>query len=480
MPVQVESLRKEIESKFVGFSPSTNQVKPVHIASGLYRALLEESADTELLNRFVVSQTDKGKVPVGHELSRIFGRLKDRKAIDEFEIKQTDLTPFRIFLKRVVNADSGVYLHAHRMEAYTAVYKAFAADARLHYDGGEFIAEWLKKMESPLASEIVRSLNEADDTITTLCLPLLSDEYQAYSPNADILMLPFLNGQVAPKTSIHDGLLEATSSLAEHIKDLPNKLLGNRLAVSFACFALVRHLSDLEVVWGQADHRLPFLLDFSHSESDPIARVSSLTYTMCCQSISRFYGWAFSELLRKYVGIKELRADNPPTYKDKSSPEIIEVWKMALDSKQFEKEPYLTCGQALYDSLALEAEGNPIGYLKQLGHRSGLLYPPTNLKPTKRFLLQLDMFEMLIRGSVRPGEVIGLTDLQDRLWHRYGIIVGGTVQDEERLMSVGVFQADSVALDENQKRFMEMLNRLGFANLLADGVLQVEMEEVRA
>jgi hypothetical protein len=124
--------------------------------------------------------------------------------------------------------------------------------------------------------------------------------------------------------------------------------------------------------------------------------------------------------------------------------------------------------------MAISAEGNPIVYFRNLGHRCGLLWPPN--QTGQRFVVTQDLLETLVRGAVGPGEIIDLPTLQERFWCRYGILVGGRPQDEQILIDSGIYQADSNAFRDNRKRFTERLRELDFAKLLADGVLQVELE----
>ena len=82
---------------------------------------------------------------------------------------------------------------------------------------------------------------------------------------------------------------------------------------------------------------------------------------------------------------------------------------------------------------------------------------------------------MLVRGAAEPDESLSATELQRRLWDRYGIIVGGHPEDGARLIQAGVYQADDTALDENRTSFGLELQDLGFARLLGDGVLKIEL-----
>jgi len=57
------------------------------------------------------------------------------------------------------------------------------------------------------------------------------------------------------------------------------------------------------------------------------------------------------------------------------------------------------------------------------------------------------------------------------------MVVGGRGEDTERLLNAGIYQADAGSLRTNRDQFAARLGGLGFARLLADGVLEVELEE---
>lgn len=73
MPIAIEEERQHyIDNKYVGFSPNTGSVKPVHLANGLFRSIMGQAFETELLNRFVFWQKENGEVPKGHDLDTVF------------------------------------------------------------------------------------------------------------------------------------------------------------------------------------------------------------------------------------------------------------------------------------------------------------------------------------------------------------------------------------------------------------------------
>ena len=85
------------------------------------------------------------------------------------------------------------------------------------------------------------------------------------------------------------------------------------------------------------------------------------------------------------------------------------------------------------------------------------------------------MLEVLVRSVCKPGEMLSLPLLQDRLWDTFGIVIGGRPTDLDILIDRGIYQADDKALEENQTAFAQKLKELNFARLLADGVLEVQV-----
>lgn len=475
----ISDIRGEVDNKYVGLKPDTTSVKPVHIANGLLRTLVGRTAETRMLNAFVVLQKNDGTIPRGHDLETVYQWLLDNNRILPNEVTREEIKKLRPLLRKVVNADEGVYLHKDRMESYTAGYCQFLSRDRIAQSGGELVGAWLRKIGAELKECALDSVLDPSDPISLLCLPILEDAEAPVQEEVDWDQLPFLNRNVPREfRDLWAGLAEAATTLSHHLRSHPNKLLRLRLITLFACVVLVRHLTSLEGYYvAGADHVLPLLLDFSNDANDPVARASTMTYTYACQSLVRFYSWAFGEYLKTLYSPQELARLDPPTYKKgKATKDGGEIWSLAIRDLQGSDQPYSVAGQALYDILAIEAEADPVRYMRQLGVRSGLLWPPENLRPAKRFAVQQDLLEVLIRCTVEPGEVLDMPTLQARLWDRFGFLVGGRTEDIDKLVQAGVYQADADSLRANRDRFAARLDGLGFARLLADGVLQVELE----
>lgn len=487
----IKTTRDSIETRYIGFSPNTTRVKPVHLANGMFRVLLCARYDTSRLFRFIYSTLKDGSTLPGCETATIYEQLVAAHAI-QADRQQPDILShvhaLRKHLFSIVSADRAVYVGSvprtatqsiDRMDSYSAGAAPFVSHDRIGQDGGEFLAAWLQRDAPSFASVVRAALTQLDDPITILAAPLL-DETTASSYVPDVSTTIAL-GDACPASLQHAmRCLGATAEcLAGHLAVHPNKLARLRMSMLLGSLLLIRYLADLEHLWepGSQRARPIFLLDCSTGDGDPVRAASQRSYMLICQSVTRFYSWMFAEHLRSYA-IDDLM-QQMPSYAGKKRPAdrqtIEEIWQAATEDQHDAADPYRIYGQAVYDILALLAEATPVLYMRHLGIRCGLFWPPYNLQPTKQLAVRQDLLEVLIRSVARQGDVLTLDVLQERLWQSFGVIIGGRPEDLELLIRQGIYQADSQALEQNQAAFVRRLQDLSFARLLADGVLEVQV-----
>ena len=229
MPIHIEDARNRVEKTYIGFGPNSTQIKPAHLANGLFRSVLGQTYQTRTLNRFVFTNTNKGEIPKGHQLEEVYDMLMSEQKISSEDVSKQDLQKLRTLLKTVVNADDAVYNNG--MEAYSAGSAGFVTkDGLPMYDGGMFIAEWLRRNNSPLYAIIKESLGQTNDVISIACSPLLESEGQAFSSSDyDYDKMSLLNNPSASVLKYQQGLLNAAKNLTEHLKHHPNKFFRLRL-----------------------------------------------------------------------------------------------------------------------------------------------------------------------------------------------------------------------------------------------------------
>ena len=269
----------------------------------------------------------------------------------------------------------------------------------------------------------------------------------------------------------------------DNLKRHPNPLTQLRLFNFFCIFHLVRYMALLEAFYCGENIR-PVLLDFSGiaPSQSSVARASEMAYTQMHKSINRFYAWGYAQKLKEKDYSKEdLLQSETPVYdeKKKASVELNTLWNLAKERASAcvtDDAARLVFGETMYDMLALEASSHPVNCLKILGTSAGMLYPPDQMHPNKRFVLSQDILEMILRSTVSPDEVLSGNDMRNRLWERFGIMIGGSTYEIEKLQSSGMLlQIDEDSLERNFTSFAALLESMDFAEVMADGILQIRL-----
>ena len=190
---------------------------------------------------------------------------------------------------------------------------------------------------------------------------------------------------------------------------------------------------------------------------------------------------AKEKLKEKDYSKEDLLQSETPVYdeKKKASVEFSTLWNLAKERASAcatDDAARLVFGETMYDMLALEASSHPVNCLKILGTSAGMLYPPDQMHPNKRFVLSQDILEMILRSTVSPDEVLSGNDMRNRLWERFGIIIGGSTYEIEKLQSSGMLlQIDEDSLERNFTSFAALLESMDFAEVMADGILQIRL-----
>ena len=81
-----------------------------------------------------------------------------------------------------------------------------------------------------------------------------------------------------------------------------------------------------------------------------------------------------------------------------------------------------------------------------------------------------------VNDRISPDEVLSGNDMRNRLWERFGIIIGGSTYEIEKLQSSGMLlQIDEDSLERNFTSFAALLESMDFAEVMADGILQIRL-----
>ncbi len=486
--IYLRDARKAVDKKYVGFAPNGGSVKPVHIAGGATRCIYGQYNRSRDIKRMALVSDAKGNIPAGNEVTAIHEWLSETERLED-GISNTTLDSMRNVMQRLLSVDKGVYVVKglkDSMISYSAGSKYFLTSRAMYEDAGEFVGGIIRGYCPQLAQYIKDLLDAANDPITLLFEPVLEADMEVFADQNQHEDVPAFAEQNSSMDWFLAGVKDAGSCLLDNFKRHPNPLTQLRLFNFFCILVLMRYMTLLEAFYCGETLR-PILLDFSgkRPSSSSVARASEMSYTQMHKSINRFYAWGYANWLKEQgFNKKELLASETPIYEKgktvskASKAELDMLWQLAKNraSDEDEAEVFLSFGETMYDMLALEASSHPVTYLRALGTASGILYPPDKMHPNKRFSISQDILEMLMRGCVQSGEVISGADIRQRLWDRFGIIIGGTPFEMQKLHSSGtILQVDEDALEENFALFATALEAMDFAEVMADGILQIRL-----
>lgn len=486
--IYLKEYRNKVDKEYVGFTPNGGSIKPVHIAGGALRCIYGGYNTTMNIKRMALVSDSKGNIPAGNELSTIYKNLLKKEAIED-GIGEGSLDSLRNVMQKLLSADKGVYVVKglkDGMISYSAGSKYFLTKPAMYEDTGEFIGGLLREYCPELAAYIKDTLGEGNDPISLLFKPVLEDSMETFERmrHEDI---PAFKGQNASVKWFLQGIQDSGNCLKRNFEKHPNTLTQLRLFNFFCIFHLIRYMALLEAFYcGEAIR--PILLDFtgmSPSQSS-VARASEMSYTQMHKSINRFYAWGYAKQLEAegYDKASLLKSETPVYEQNKKlskagKEELDTLWGLAKERAgqvKSDDDARLIFGETMYDMLALEASSHPVNCLKALGTSSGILYPPDKMHPNKRFVLSQDLLEMLLRSCVEPGEILSGSEMRSRLWDRFGIVVGGSSFELNKLQSSGmILQVDEDSLENNFSSFADTLEAMDVAEIMADGILQIRI-----
>ena len=484
----LRDVRKEVDKKYVGFSPNGSSVKSVHIAGGSLRCIYGGYNRTMGIKHLALVSDAKGRIPAGNESNKVYMDMLEAEQLEE-GVSENSVESMRNVMQRLLSADKGVYVVKglkDGMISYSAGSKYFLTSKAMYEEAGEFIGGIIRAYCPELAEYVKEILEEANDPISLLFEPVLEMDLEVFADQSQHEDIPAFKNPNASVEWFLNGIREGGSTLLDNLKHHTNPLMQLRLFNLFCIFQLIRYMTLLSAFYCNEPIR-PILLDFSGTSPSmsSVARASEMSYTQIYKAVNRFYAWGYSAWLDEngYDKTSLMNSDTPIYEKDKSvskvsKEELDALWSLAKDraSELSDEGALLAFGETMYDMLALEASAHPVVYLRALGTNSGILYPPDKQHPNKRFSVSQDVLEMLLRCCVNHNEVITGADIRLRLWDRFGIIVGQSQFETEKLKAGGmILQVDEDALENNFSSFADKLESMDFAEIMADGILQIRL-----
>jgi hypothetical protein len=293
-----------------------------------------------------------------------------------------------------------------------------------------------------------------------------------------------VDGENLEYSAVENKLRAAANRLCAYEKELqPNPISSLQRIVLLAALSLFAHAATRAYEGAGATERI-LLLDASNDQNSVIAQASTRCVAHLLGDASEYMASVLNDLLTAQVpnwpempvaAVNSLIESAGLTPLEPGHALVRRIEEIANDADDPEE-----VRREVADELIRQAEGSQRrgldGYLKMLGIRSGFLYP-IQKNPHKRLNPADRTLEVLVASTIDvTAPPVEYRDFLDQLRQRWGIAVGGRVDDASELARVGV-QVPPRALSENSDRFLTRLESLGLARRLADSVAVVGLLE---
>ena len=430
--------KKQAHFEAFGYQPL--RMKPVHFASGFFISLTDTVYSNEVLNEVAVIKSNKG-LQEGYAPEAVMGRLRNDALIAD-TTTQPEVELLRVQVNGVVNNDAAMYpaFKPYRPKGndYTFISPRVLTTAN-RTDGyaGHFVATVLGATDTGKAVLGFARLvaEERQDTLERFVRPLLrdagpkssgiADKYRATCGELDASRVDEIAGSMQVQS-------KALARLCENLTDYSHYRRVRYLIVGLLAW-LMNYLLRTATVCSPA----PILLfDFIGRRDGPIRSQSQTCYSRLRETIGQAYH-NLAEAGRF--------SSNP------------------IGNKLFERK-----GRPDEDDFRFLEE-----HFGDLALRMGYAQPRASSVPQKHFELQSDTLRALMLSILDHDarSAISFQEVCDRLGDTWGIVIGGSRGDAEKLRQQGYFGFDEKDLQRNAAGCAARLESLNLAVEPSDGLI---------
>lgn len=480
----------------VGWRPASGAIKPVHVANGLVRAVQGVRYDTRRLHEFVV-WWKRGQQP---DEERTFEALL--KAQPQFYGGfGAEFDRSRRYARGLLGGDGALFPSVDH-SSFSLTNALMVTPDNMDWQLGLFAAGLMGDPAEPSTlSAAVRDASCPDaprDPLTALVWPLLDDgEPKEVLQGTHALRVKKALGR-RHNAGFVAAMSEAAQCLATHERAQGNQMRTLQRAVQFACVATVAHAQAL-AAGGRMSKRPPALMTLAGHRSSDVAVASERSLDLVLRRFEEWLAVRLGGLINKGVPLSEgedpfptdttdLRSIRPllakiapakrgdPTPSDALIRERVHYYKRARTLLGDEAEPAQVLARGLVDAYSREfaSSGGPKKFLRGIGCKIGLLYPHfAGRTREKRYRPSVPVLDMLVRACVPTGETVALPVFLERLWERFGLVVGGRRDDswdDAAFLAHHDLPVDTSTLVENCERLVDELVAMGLARRYADDV----------
>jgi hypothetical protein len=499
---------EDIVKRSLGYNPRI-EIKPVHLANGLFRAICGGYANNEVLQMAIYPKEYTALVPDLTTDSLPYGqKLKNR--FPDYSPSQQDALRFlngqedkRAMLNALLGADKSLY-RLVQTSSYSLSHASHITTDNHDRETGLWLHEILKQGGNHPALDLLSELLmqesiDRNDELSLITLPLgNTDDFHRHSGSYQEPENTNLNGAGLFDDPIIQTVRSSFDSLAmndEKGARKNGKLDTLRHFVTLGCFSVYFHLANA----GRNHSLVPMIFRFDRGLTT-LSKASVRSYQYLLRSIDDFlyqeiyrilneldesglYGlWnddtAIEKHIRESIDWHQMKT---PISRVKEESKIIKLQQKCLNlyysyrGETASIPPLEALAHAIRYILSDVLSSTPQDVTRGLGTRIGLLSQYSG-RHSKTYDPHPDFLEVLVRSSIPPGETWTLNKLAKHWADSYGILCGALGDENERINPLGVFVDQGEWLD-NMNAMAELLELSGYARRYADGVVLITLEQ---
>ena len=386
-----ELLRRIYDEEF-GFLPTNKSMKPVHVANGLARRVVSETHDFRPLAKVIRQYVTKQSAGYLEERNPNAAILKafPGKFQDQHRNPPTDerLTAFRALAKDTLGADGAAFESGQ--SSFTLSHQRMITNDVSDNGSGDFLASLLAAGSgSTVARDLVRDLLGRDtDPWTLIAWPMLDVGAKSDANLSGVARTRFdrvsanllavgEGGQISSPTLRR--LRQGFDQLASY-EQQGEKLTTLRRLVLFGCFAIHVHMIHRCADVMPDGPRPPILLDMFDGHRRALREASAATLEAGRRAIEQLVVSRIRDYLASFLETEENIGSYLDTLADTPDNQLIvdvfQAERASMGSVDALAEAYWKAG---YSGVGpKDARGYPWNSMRELGRRSGYLYPYDN------------------------------------------------------------------------------------------------------
>lgn len=477
----------------IGFLPTSNSTKPIHIANGLFRRCRGEICDISAVHEWVTSERRKvDNITSSEEIREKYAEILMNGKNEGID----DIANVRFVLEEIFNQDKASYPSLNdsvlNISSHWLIKKPVKSEALID----KFIFDILVQEIDGNRSEAIAMINDAlkddGDDLTKLIKPIIlhSDKNNPDGISARKETEIEENDLDACKITIRKAFDHLANNM-KVFKQNKNSLLVLQRMVNLASFSAVYYLTTVNST-KHSGKAIPLLLDagvglssIEHASAECLIAMKKAVEDMFINSIEVML---LEEISRKDSNEACLEYIAQMSLDDKNEKAKVREGLVSFYSSFYAdgNEPIHALARALQLIVYtyIYPNNTPSDFCRALGARVGLVGPSGNAIKKKRLLANRFLLETLSLSVLDPVELregLELRELGNKLRDVYGIVLGTDVEKDFSLLEESNISQNTPGdlrgdLTINARAIADMYISIRMAKKYADGVTIIEME----